>query len=267
MYIHHQCIVRVSKVVAHDEHTSVMFGCSDHFFWECIPSNNVDFYRGTGPDTVDRCMSSIHVYRTFREAFWDGYTECIEHATVDSNLFSTDFTLAVYQLHRSDTRPRHYTRYTLGSIKSFMTYNEQLRINPIVGAFCRCRGDIAPADIAYNLCFMCLQSTLELKALSLVGVTEHFSYEVNFKEGFLADLQPGVRNTQVYFLAQSLFESTIAISVKQGTGYNNPWSPRRVSWKKLIKRAKNNSFCILCNKPGNGFDLFVCSGCSKFKLL
>ena len=30
-----------SKVVTHDEHTSVMCGCSNHFFWECIPSNNV----------------------------------------------------------------------------------------------------------------------------------------------------------------------------------------------------------------------------------
>ena len=258
---------RKSTVSICDDYTSVMCGCEGHFFWEFIPTTNLNFFRGTAPDTVDRCMSSIYVYRSFREAFWDAYSQCIEHCNTYTTPCVEDFALAVYQLHQSDTCPRHYTRYTLGSLKSFMQYNEKLRENPIVGAFCRCKREISPADIPYNVCFTCLQSTLELKALSLVGVLENFSYEVNFKQGFLAALQQGVRNTPVYFLAQALFETTISNNVKVSMGYHNTWKSRgnrSMSWKRLSKLTLNKSFCVLCNKPGNGFAPFACSTCTKY---
>ena len=126
----------------------------------------------------------------------------------------------------------------------------------------QCNYDILPKNIAYNVCFTCLQCTLELKALSLVGVLEHFSYETNFKNGFLSALRPGVRNSQNYFLAQSLFETKLSRCVKHGTGWLNQWNVRGVHWKKQSEMSDNKSFCILCHKAGNGVDTFVCSACT-----
>ena len=246
--------------------TAIMCGCKGHFFWEFIPVNNVSFFRGTLPDVVERCISSIHVYRDFQEAFWDAYTQCIEQATLNLPIFVSDFSVAIYQMHNSLTCPRHYARYTLGSFKSFMEFNEMLRESPIVGVFCRCKVPSTPLDIAYNLCFTCLQATLELKALSLAAVLQHFTYEVSFKTDFLNALTPGVRNNREYFLAQSLFDVKLSKIVKMGTGWVSTWNTRGVSWKGQKAISTNRSFCIMCNIAGNGFDLFVCKNCTKYKM-
>lgn len=246
--------------------TALTCGCKGHFFWEFIPVNNISYFRGTLPDVVERCFSSIHVYRDFHEAFWDAYTQCIEQSTLNLPIFVADFAIAVYQMHNSLTCPRHYARYTLGSFKSFMEFNEVLRESPIIGAFCRCNVPMNPSDIAYNVCFTCLQATLELKALSLTAVLQHFSYEVSFKTDYLNALTPGVRNNREYFLAQSLFDVKLSKIVKMGTGWVNTWNTRGVSWKGQKGSTTNPSFCIMCNIAGNGHDLFVCKNCTKYKM-
>ena len=251
-----------SAVVARNDDTSIMCGCQGRFFWEFLPEHNINYFRGSSPDVVDYCMSSIYVYRTFNDAFWDAYTQCIEYTTRSSS-FVCDYTIGVYQLHSESTCPRHYTRYTLGSFKKFMAHNEQLRQTPVVGTFCKCIFNIDPADIAYNVCFTCLQTTLELHALALEGVKLHFTYEANFKTGFLASVQDTMRNTKDYFVAQALFESKIAKNIKIGTGYMNTWKSRGVSWKAQRSITENKSYCIMCQRPGNSQDLFVCPTCTK----
>ena len=253
---------KTSAIVARNNDTSIMCGCKGHFFWEFIPTQNLNFFRGSAPDVVDYCMSSVLVHANFNDAFWDAYTQCIEHTT-RSSCFVSDYTLAVYQLHSVSTCPRHYTRYTLGSFKEFMGHNEQLRQAPVVGVFCKCIYNMEPADIAYNVCFTCLQTTLELHALSLEGIKRHFTYEVNFKDGFLGAVQNTMRNTREYFVAQALFESKIAKNVKSGNGYLNTWNSRGITWKTQRTLTKNKSYCIMCQKPGNSQDLFVCPNCTK----
>ena len=219
-----------SQITARDDHTAIMCGCRGHFFWELISSNNINFFRGTAPDSVDHCVSSIYVFKTFSEAFWDAYSQCVTHPRdVFFSCFVRDWSLAVYQLHDSSTCPKYYTRYTLGSIKSYIQYNEQLRINPVIGTFCKCRCDLPAENIAYNVCFTCLQCVLELKALSLVGVKEHFSFEVLFKDGFLSALLPGIRNDKVYFTAQALFEKGISTTtvIVGGTCLSQPVAHKR----------------------------------------
>ena len=259
-----------SQITARDDHTAILCGCRGHYFWELIPATNITFYRGTAPDTVDRCVSSVHVYKTFSEAFWAGYGQCVTDCKDPCfTMYVRDWSLAVYQLHDNISCPRHYTRYTLGSIKKFIQYNEQLRLNPVLGAFCQCRCNLPSENIAYNVCFTCLQSVLELKACSLVGVKEHFSYEVNFKDGFLSALLPGARNNRLYFIAQALFEKGIASTktMRGGLSFINTWTTKIENWEKLLSLTPNNSFCMLCWHGGNGFQAFMCSNCTENKML
>ena len=45
--------------------TAALCGCVGDFFWELIPSLNLNFFRGTVPDTVDHCICSMQMYNTF----------------------------------------------------------------------------------------------------------------------------------------------------------------------------------------------------------
>ena len=258
-----------SQVTARDDHTAIMCGCRGNFFWELISSKNLNFFRGTAPDSVDHCVCSIVSFKAFSEAFWDAYGHCITHPR--DRFFSSyvrDYSLAVYQIHDSATCPRSQTRYTLGSIKSYIEYNEQLRLYPVIGSFCKCRCNLETRNIAYNVCFTCLQCVLELNAISLVGVKAHFSYEVVFRESFLSALLPNARNDKVYFTAQSLFEPGISntSALAGGCAYLNIWNVKDKTWRTLSKQILNNSFCILCHQSGNGFGPFMCTSCSEHKM-
>ena len=258
-----------SQVTARDDHTAIMCGCRGHFFWELISSKNINFFRGTAPDSVDHCVCSVFTFKTFSEAFWDAYGHCVTHPRdIFFSSYVRDWSLAVYQMHDSTTCPKYQTRYTLGSIKSYIQYNEQLRMYPVIGSFCKCRCDLLPENIAYNVCFTCLQCVLELNALSLVGVKEHFSFEVVFKDGFLSALLPKARNDKVYFTAQALFEKGISITsvITGGCAYLNLWKLKNQKWRTLSKQIPNNSFCILCHQSGNGFGPFMCTSCSEHKM-
>ena len=67
-----------TAVRAHNSNTSVMCGCEGHFFWEIVPAENLNYYRGTAPDCVDSCIFGMYVYKTFNEALWDAYGQCVE---------------------------------------------------------------------------------------------------------------------------------------------------------------------------------------------
>ena len=262
----------LSAVHARNSSTAVVCGCKGHFFWEILSVHEIDYYRGTAPDCVDRCISSLNMYRTFNEAFWDAYNHCIDsqNTVVQHAALPEDFVIAVYQQHTRLSCGKHYTRYTLGSYKQFMLFNQKLRETPVVGTLCRC--DVpktSPADIAYTVCFTCLQTTLELKAQFLPGVLQNFSYEVSYKQGFLGALQKGIRNTTKYFTAQSLFEPSISTvsKLRLSSSYLNQWRHGRcgdaVSWRTLQRKTSNQSYCILCNRPGNGYDCFSCKSCMR----
>ena len=262
-----------SSVVAKNNRFSILCNCEGNFFWELIPSVNINFYRGTVPDTVDHCISSVRMYRTFSEAFWDGYNQCITNPTGDMSLFNRDYCLAVYQIHMEKACPRYYTRYTLGSVKSFLMFNESLRTHPLIGVFCQCKTSVPAhtliASLPYSICFNCLQCTLELKAISPIGVTEHFSYEVNFKINFLAALEQSVRNTSVYFLAQSVFDPAFSITreLPGKVGYLHSWSTGGRHYSDLARYSQHSSYCLLCNHAGNGYTTFLCSTCARKKLI
>ena len=258
------------KISARNDHTAITCGCRQHFFWEMINPKNVNFYRGTTPDSVDHCVSSSFVYNKFSQAFWDAYGHCVGHAK--DTFFAThcqDWTIAVCQMHDQTQCPKEYTRYTLGSVKDFILYNEQLRLYPVIGAFCHCRCTLSPANIVYNVCFTCLQCVLELKVMSCVGIEEHFSYEVCYKASFLASLLPCARNKRVFFLAQALFEHNISTStpLTDDTAVHKVWNPTNDTWQKDCKTIVNKSFCMICRHPGNGFQDFVCSTCIADKMV
>ena len=260
-----------SCIVAKNNATSNMCGCSGSFFWELIPADNISFFRGAMPDSVDHCISSIEMYRTFSEAFWDAYNNCITHPGTDLSIFNRDYCIAVYQMHQRVECPRHFTRFTLTSVKDFLLYNEALRAHPIIGAFCKCNvtEPVNPAQIPYNICFNCLQCTLELKAISPIGITQHFSFECNFKVKFLAALQRGVQNRSVYFLAQSLFEpkNSMTREISGKSAYLSFWTIKGRHYTEMGKHCTNCSLCMMCAHTGNGFVPFLCSTCSRKKLL
>ena len=262
-----------STVIAKNNRFSILCNCEGNFFWELIPSVNINFYRGTVPDTVDHCISSVYMYRTFSEAFWDGYNHCIINPNKDMSLFHRDYCLTVYQIHMNKACPRYYTRYTLGSIKAFLMFNESLRSHPVIGVFCQCKSSTPThtlaASIPYSICFNCLQCTLELKAIAPLGVTEHFSYEVNYKVKFLAALEQGVKNNSVYFLAQSIFEPGFSTTqeLPSKMAYLHSWSTSGKHYSELVKYAQNASYCLMCSHAGNGYTTFLCSTCSRKKLL
>lgn len=260
-------------VHARNNDTAVMCGCKGLFFWECLNTHDIAYFRGTSPDSVDRCISSINMYRTFDEAFLEAYTFCIDTQNPCNQIsyLGEDFAIAVYQLHKHSVCGKHYTRFTLGSYKKFMQFNEKLREEPVVGTFCRCNVPMTSADIAYTVCFTCLQTTLEMKAQFLPGVLEHFSYEVAFKQGFLNALQKGIRNNTKYFTAQSLFEKEVSKVYKMHAcgAYMNMWRYGRcrdhVSWRTLQKTTENQCYCVLCNRPGNGYGCFSCKSCMHIR--
>ena len=249
--------------------TAALCGCVGDFFWELIPSLNLNFFRGTVPDTVDHCICSMQMYNTFPEAFWDGYEQCIINPSNELALFNRDYSLGVYQAH-SRTCARTYTRYTVGSLKKYLIFNETLRARPIVGVYCKCKNSapLIPAAIPYNVCFTCLQCCLELHAVFPCGVVDHFSFEVCYKEPFLAALERGVRNTSQYFLAQSLFDPAFSFKRKmfRDTAFLYSWLTNGRKYPELAKKSLLSSFCMICNHAGNGYLPFLCSGCAANKL-
>ena len=253
----------LASVKARNTDTAILCGCIGHFFWEIVPAKNLAFYRGTAPECVEHCISSRRMCSSFNDAYWTAYNACLSEVQ-QQGLFSEDCVIAIYQQHLKADCPKYFTRYTLGSVKEYIKDNEAMRGTPILNSFCRCITNISSEDLAYNVCFTCMQCTLELKACSLVGVLKHFSYEVTFKPGFLDELRPERRNTREYFLAQDMFENAISTWVKHGTnGYLHTWTVKGMSWQKQKHVSMNKSFCILCHQPGNGYNLFVCSNCTQ----
>ena len=258
-----------SCIIGLNNRTATLCGCEGHFFWELIPSLNLNFFRGTVPDTVDHCICSMCMYNTFSEAFWDGYGQCVLNPSNELALFTRDYSLAVYQAH-SKTCARTYTRYTVGSVKRYLIFNESLRARPIVGVYCKCKNSapLIPAAIPYNVCFTCLQCCLELHAVFPSGVVEHFSFEVCYNETFLVALDRGVRNNSQYFLAQSLFDPAFSFKRKmfRDTAFMYSWLTNGLKYTELAKKSLHSSFCMICNHAGNGYLPFLCSGCTANKL-
>lgn len=250
----------ISPIRARDRCSAIGCSCMNNFSWEIVPVQNLGFFRGTSPECVERCITGRSFRPSFNDAFWDAYTTCLNEVTGES-LFTGDFTVAVYQ-HHGAACFRSMTRFTLGSVKQFMRYNEEMRAHPVVNSFCRCSSSVPVKDIPYDICFTCIQATLELKALNLVGIVKHFSYEVCFKKAFLTSFLPGVRNPD-YFQAVSLFEKDISNCTRHGEAWLHSWKGISKDWKQAKKVCLNKSFCILCNKAGNGYQLFVCLNCTE----
>ena len=260
-----------SCIFARNNTTSLMCGCTGCFFWELIPADNINYFRGHVPDSVDHCISSINLYDTFSDAFWDAYNNCITNPGTDLSLFNRDYCIGVYQMHQDVHCPRGFTRFTLTSVKSFLLYNESLKAHPVVNTFCMCNapGPVKPSEIPYKICYNCLQCTMEIRAIAPIGILEHFSYECNFKVNFLTALQKGVQNRSVYFLAQSLFEAKNSVTkpIAGKNAYLSFWVIKGRRHTEMLKLCINPSLCIMCARCGNGFTTFLCSTCSKKKLL
>ena len=250
----------ITPIRARDRCSSVSCACMNGFSWELVPVRNLNFFRGTLPECVERCITGCGTRPSFNDAFWEAYTKCLTEVTGES-LFTDDFTIAIYQHHDASCF-KATTRFTLGSVKQFMRYNEEMRSNPILNSFCRCSSTVPPDNIPYDICFTCIQATLDLKALHLVGVLKHFSYEVSFKKAFLTSFKPGVRNPD-YFQAAHLFEKGLSNCTRYGEDWLYTWKQNITDWKQAKKVCKNRSFCILCNKAGNGYQLFVCLNCTE----
>lgn len=259
------------SIVAKNNKFAIVCGCHGKFFWELIPVVNLNYFRGTVPDTVDHCICSVKMYNTFTEAFWEGYNHCITKPTDVLAFQDRDYCLGVYQTHPLDGCPRQYTRYTLGSVKKFLMFNESLRIYPIIGVYCQCETTKAfeRDSIAFNICYNCLQCTLELKAISPLGVLKHFTHEVSYNVDFMKALNRGPRNSCVYFLAQSLFNLHFSqlryLGEKLDTFIYN-WTINGRHCHEIAKHTSVSSFCLICHQAGNGFLPFLCTTCAEDKL-
>ena len=243
-----------------NQKVAVLCGCTGRFTWEIIPTEYSDFY--TKPhlvNTVDHTMGSCKVFTSFSEALVEGYNCGILQIAHNCN---DDYCLGVYQQHE-DNCYRRVTRYTVLSIKKMVLYIQQLKTTPIPNAFCQCSGAVPTCISPFFVCFTCLQLHLEIQAVYLCGIPDHFSYQVLLNPDIAKNITQGEVKPKM-FKAQSLFIAGLAVSQKVKDFdhvYMHKWSVEAVSRPYVQNLFYDPCFCILCSCMGNGKSSFFCQHC------